>query len=350
MRRPSPSAPCSRGLRYFLLFFAVLGLFVLERWAERPQLRPLRAASPRPLFAPPPLPRLLVCIASHYTPGKGTTVHLSRVLGELRERYARHFSVSVSVDTNSAELAARLPALWGGAPGALTVRVWSLAELGDPLHLPYVHRHHVQQVLDAHDYFMFTEDDVLVPLESFQLYARRQRELWALGWMFGWVRAEVWGGDNATAISIDNVDPVADPPVYRAPSGALYAEPWSPYTAFYVLDAEQARAMVGDPSGVWSNGFPPFLPREKMSVGYYYAHTGRSGDQPWGAKGWRARALVPLDAAGRVDKDAIAWHLPRKYAQGTQLWFHDLGSVPVHALFNFSGPLAPVGLPAFPPP
>ena len=354
MRRPAP--PCTsryRGLRYFLLLLALLGLAV----TEGPPLPAAARGSPAPPRPPPPsapraapLPRLLVCIASHYTPGKSTTAHLARILRELRERYAKHFAVSVAVDTNSAELAAALPGLAGGAPLRLTTRVWGAAELGDPLHLPYVHRHLVQQVLEEHDYFLFTEDDVLLPLESFQLYARRQRELWALGWMFGWVRAEVWGGDNATAISIDNVDPVADPPVYRAPSGALYAEPWSPYTAFYVLDAEQARAMVADPSGVWANGFPPFLPREKMSVGYFYARTGRAGDEPWGAKGWRARALVPLDAAGRVEKDAIAWHLPRKYAQGTQLWFHDLGSVPVDSLFNFSRPPAPVALPAFPPP
>ena len=358
MRRPSPPSSRFRGLRFALLLLALLGLAAVEG----PPLPSARGGSPAPSGArggapphgsprAPPQPRLLVCIATHYTPGKSTTVHLARILRELRERYAAHYRVTVAVDTNSAELAAALPALSGGPPLALTARVWSAAELGNPLHLPYVHRHLVQQVLDEHDYFLFTEDDVLLPLESFQLYARRQRELWALGWMFGWVRAEVWGGDNATAISIDNVDPVADPPVYRAPSsGALYAEPWSPYAAFYALDAEQARAMVADPSGVWANGFPPFLPREKMSVGYFYARTGRSGDAPWGATGWRARALVPLDAAGRVDKDAIAWHLPRKYAQGTKLWFHDLGSVPVEALFNFSGPLAPVPLPAFPPP
>lgn len=351
MRRPPPPRGLSRPVRLALLLLALLGLAALER-PPMPAARAGTGAGGSGARAPAslrsPLPRLLVCIASHFTPGKSTPAHLARIFRELRERYTRHYRVTVALDTNSAEWAAQL----ADAAGALefSARVWGAAELGDPLHLPHVHRHLVQQALDAHDYFMFTEDDVLLPLEAFQLYALRQRELWELGWLFGWVRAEVWGGDNATAVSIDNVDPIADPPVYRAPSGALYAEPWSPYTAFYVLDAEQARAMVADPSDVWANGFPPFLPRERISVGYFYARTGRAGDQPWGAKGWRARALVPLDAAGRVEKDAIAWHLPRKYAQGTRLWFHDLGSVPVDGLFNFSAPPVPVGLPRFPPP
>ena len=259
--------------------------------------------------------------------------------------------MTVIVDTNSEQLAEHLRAKWG--PPFVSSNVWGAVELGDPLHLPYVHRHHMQQVVDDYEYFMFTEDDVMVPVASFQFYASRQQELWAKGWMFNWVRAELWGGDNVTAISIDNIEPVFNPRVYKGPSGQLYAEPWSPYCAFYVLDREQLRVMMDDPSDVWSNGFPPFLPREKMSVGYFYKYTGGS-QQPYGAKGWRARALVPLDPmSGAVAAGAIAWHLPRKYAQSTQLWFHDLGSVPVHALFNWTDtgrpPPQPLPLPELPP-
>ena len=341
IRRPPPFFTLSRTLRLLLALLALLAYHLVPP----PPAPRFRSPAPPPA---PPRPRLLVCIASHFTPGKSTTAHLARILRELRERYARHYEVRVAVDTNSEELAALLPAL--AAPVPLTSRVWGAAELGNPLHLPHVHRHHVQQVLGEFDYVLFTEDDVLLPLESFQLYARRQRELWAQGWMFGWVRAELWGGDNTTAISIDNVDPVLDAPLYRAPSGQLYAEPWSPYTAFYVLDAEQAAAMVADASGVWANGFPPFLPRERVSVGYAYVRTG-GATAPWGATGWRARALVPLDGAGRVEADAVAWHLPRKYAQSTALWFHDLGSVPVAQLFNWTGGLPRAApLPRFPPP
>ncbi len=300
--------------------------------------RPATSRSPARSLVP--RARLLVCIAAHYGPGR-STVHLDRVLKEYREVFSRHYSVSIVVDTNSAELEAHLAR---SAPGVST-RVWSPLELGNSLHLPYVHRHHMQQVLDDFDYFIFTEDDVLLPLASFQYYAAHQRELWERGWMFGWVRAELWGGDNKTAVSIDNVEPVVDAPVYRAPSGALYAEPWSPYTAFYVLDREQAKAMRDDPSEVWNNGFPPFLPREKMSVGYLYVHTG-GPSEPYGAKGWRARALTPLHPSGAVVEEAVAWHLPRKYAFSSALWFHDLGSVPVHAMFNFSSlPLAARDLP-----
>jgi hypothetical protein len=317
--------------RWFLLWSALLLHYLLQPLPGGPLPRAAAPPPPSPRAAAArALPRVLVCIAAHFAPGR-TTAHLDRVIAEYRDAYARHYAVSIAVDTNSAELAAHLAR---SAPG-VAVRQWSALELGDPLHLPYVHRHHMQQVLEDYEYLVFTEDDVLLPLASFQFYAARQRELWARGWMFGWVRAELWGGDNATAISIDNIEPVFDPPLYRAPSGQLYAEPWSPYAAFYVLDREQALAMRDDASGVWHNGFPPFLPREKMSVGWLYARTG-GASEPYGAKGWRARALTPLDAAGAVLPEAIAWHLPRKYATSTALWFHDLGSVPVRAMFNFT--------------
>ena len=316
--------------RWFFLWISLLSHYLLH---PQPAARAaVRAPAPPPRAAPSPRPRILVCIAAHYGPGR-TTAHLDRVIAEYRDAYARHYAVTLVVDTNSEALVAHLAA---SAP-SVQARQWSALELGDPLHLPYVHRHYMQQVLEDFEYFVFTEDDVLLPLESFQFYAARQRELWAKGWMFGWVRAELWGGDNRTAISIDNIEPVVDVPVYRGPaSGQLYAEPWSPYTAFYVLDREQALAMREDASEVWNNGFPPFLPREKMSVGYLYVRTG-GASEPYGAKGWRARALTPLDAWGAVVPEAIAWHLPRKYATSTQLWFHDLGSVPVRAMFNFTG-------------
>ena len=327
--------------RWFFLWAGLLGHYLLQPFPASSRA-PVRAAAVAPSTLRP-LPRLLVCMAAHYGAGR-TTAHLDRVLGEYLGPFSRHYSVSVSVDTNSEELVAHLALRFP----AVQARLWSALELGNPLHLPYVHRHHMQQVLEEHDYFVFTEDDVLLPLASFQFYARHQRELWDKGWMFGWVRAELWGGDNRTAISIDNIEPVVDPPLYRAErSGQLYAEPWSPYTAFYVLDREQALSMREDPSQVWNNGFPPFLPREKMSVGYLYAFTG-GATEPYGAKGWRARALTPLDASGAVLEEAIAWHLPRKYATSTQLWFHDLGSVPVQAMFNFSVPGAALAAAARP--
>lgn len=313
------------------LFFLLVALYLLLgplSGALEPRA-PLRRGS---IVGASSRPRLLVCIASHYTAGR-TTTHLERVIAEYVGVYSAQFDVRVHVDTNSDALA---PLLARAHPSMrIDVRVWTLNELGDALHLPYVHRHLMQTVVDDFEYFIFSEDDVLVPLAAFQLYVAHRGALQARGWTYGWVRAELWAVDNATAIAIDNVDPIVDAHVYDAGTGVLFAEPWSPYAAFYALDRGELRAMIVDPSGVWTGGFPPFLPREKMSIGWAFKFTG-GAREPYGAKGWRARALVPITADGRVHPDAIVWHLPRKYAVSKTLGFHDLGSIKVADVFQWT--------------
>jgi hypothetical protein len=331
------------------LFFLLLSLYLLFgplSGSATPPLPPLRRAPSVAAATAPSRPRLLVCIASHFAPGR-TTAHLERVVAEYVGAYGARFDVRVHVDTNSDALA---PLLARAHPSArVDVRVWTLAELGDALHLPYVHRHLMQTVADDFDFFVFSEDDVLVPLAAFSRYVAQRVALQARGWAYGWVRAEVWAADNATAIAIDNVDPVVDARVYDAGGGALFAEPWSPYAAVYALDADELRAMIADTSGVWTGGFPPFLPREKMSIGWAFKYTG-GAREPYGAKGWRARALVPLTPDGRVHPEAIVWHLPRKYAVSKTLGFHDLGSVKVDDVFQWTrGVGDAVALPFLPP-
>jgi hypothetical protein len=261
-------------------------------------------------------------------PGQ-TTAYLDAVLDNFSVEYKVSFNVRIHVDTNSAELREHLLARSFPPPD---VRVWTLKELGDPYNLPFMHREVMQNSRDDADFFLFTEDDIFVPLAAFQLYSARREELQVLGWSYGFIRAEKWSIDNVTAIAIDNIDPIVNAHVYETLSGAIYAEPWSPYAAFYVLDKSELTAMIDDPSDVWFGGFPPFLQRERMSVGYAYKKTG-GASSPYGATGWRSRALVPLTSEGRVHPDAIVWHLPSKYAKSETLGFHDLGSVKVENVF-----------------
>lgn len=294
----------------------------------------LSTSLPQPTSSPPPLPRLLVCIAAHRAPGQSAG-HLARVLAEAAS-YRSAFSVTVAVDTNSAELAAWVE---GESPAAgfASARVWLSEELGDPLHLPNVHRHLMQARSSEFELFLYVEDDVLIPLRALSAFVAAQGELWERGWTYAWVRAELWRADNATAVSVDNIEPVQDPRVWRTPSGALYAEPWSPYAAAYALTRGQLEAMVRDASRVWYDGFPPFLPRERVAIGWAYARTGSTADPaPYGAVGWRARALVPITPNGTVHPDALVWHLPQKYAVHAPLFFKDLGAVPVADVFAWT--------------
>ena len=294
------------------------------------------------------LPRLLICIAAHRVTGKTSAGFLNTVLDNFSINYRPSFDVRIHVDTNSAELRDELRT----RPSPPEVRVWSIAELGgNPYNLPYVHREIMKNAMSAGevDFVLFAEDDMLVPIAAFNLYVARRLELQTMGWSYGFVRAEKWAVDNTTAISVDNIDPIIDAVVHETVTGGRYAEPWTPYAAFYVLDAAELAAMILDPSDVWFGGFPPFLHRERISVGYAFKKTGGKG-APYGATGWRSRALIPLTIEGRVHPDVIVWHLPSKYAKSATLGFGNAGAVKVADIFKWSSwPKSTIPLTLLPP-
>jgi len=280
-----------------------------------------------------PRPRLLVIVCAHHAPGLPID-DLSRVLREYAgAAFAAAYDVRVRVETDSEALAPALAAARVPAPDE--VRVWSLAELGgDPFHLPRMHREAFLAAADDFDLFIFTEGDILVSAASVALDAARAPELVPRRWSLGFVRAERWGVDNATPISIDNVAPTRDAQVRVAPSGHRYAEPWSPYAAFFIADAAELRAMRDDASRIWWDGFPAFDVRARFSVGYGFKFAGGDG-AAYGAVGWRNAVLVPLEDDGSIHPDAIVWHLPRKYALLPVLGGGGLGSVRVADLFQW---------------
>lgn len=282
-------------------------------------------------------PRLFVVVCAHFEPGMRTD-YVTRVLREYAAAdFAAAFDVRVRVETDSAALAPALSA--AGAPAPDEVHVWSLAELGgDPYNLPRMHREAFAAAADegAADLFLFTEDDILVTAANVALYVARAPELVPHRWSLGYVRAELWGVDNATGIAIDNVTPTRGARVRAAPSGHLYAEPWSPYAAFYVADATELRAMREDPSDVWWGGFPAFDVRARFSVGYGFKFAG-GGGAAFGAVGWRNAVLVPLAGAdGAVHPDAVVWHLPRKYALAPVLGLGGVGSTCVADVLSWA--------------
>jgi hypothetical protein len=348
--------PPARAGPPLVVSLALLATFLVAAWAGAGALAPRRGAVPHAAARSGGVrPRVLVSIAAFYEPGR-PVANLTRLLVEYASApWAAAFDVRVRVDTTSAALGAALaPALAAARVPAPDITVWPLAALGgDPLRLPAMHRAAFAAAASFYDFFVYSEDDMLLPLATFSLYVVRRAALAARGWAFGFVRAEIWSADGATPVAVDNVEPVLDARVFSAPNGALYAEPWSPYAALYALDAAELRGFMADASGVWASGFPPLGARERVAVGYGFKFAGAGFDSaPYGARGWRARVLVPLTRAGAVDPAAVVFHLPSKYATHAPLGFHDVGSVKVADVFNFTGGRVPraEALPDWPPP
>jgi hypothetical protein len=263
--------------------------------------------------------KIIVSVAAYWTPGRPLE-YLFRLLDEYERAFAVVYDVHVCVDTNSKEL---FSILSNRRPTQSTreVRVWSLEELeGNPENLPRMHRQYWEERKNEFDFFIFTEDDILFSLEAFNMYITHRLALQDKGWTYGFLRVETWGIDNKTLVALDTTESRADMTVFETPDGQLWAEPWSPYTAHYVLDQYELRIMIDDISNVWSLGFPSIDNREKIALGYNYKFSGSQFSNPFGARGWQSRALVPISSDCKVKQpQGFVRHLPSKYAKSTSL-------------------------------
>jgi hypothetical protein len=78
--------------------------------------------------------------------------------------------------------------------------------------------------------------------------------------------------------------------------------------------------MIEDTSHVWITGFPAIDTRENIAMGYNYKFSGNQESNPYGARGWQSRALVPISRDCKVKlSGGIVRHLPSKYAKSTTL-------------------------------
>ena len=303
------------GLTLILFSVVLLGITVYDSKSSHVYQLIFRKSISSPHF------KILVSVAAHSSPGRPLSVeYLYRLLYEYEEKYtAGGYSVHVCIDTNSAELSDLLSS-HKVVNSTREVRVWTLEELdGDPERLPHMHRRLWQERENEFDFFIFTEDDILYTLESFQVYVDRRLPLQEKGWNFGGVLVETWGRDNETLVAIGIIESRPIKTVFKTSNGHLWAEPWIPYTAHYVLDREELRTMIEDESGVWITGFPAIDTRANIATGYNYKFSGNPNSNPKGAQGWQSRSLVPITRDCKVESAGLVYHMPSKYAKNTQL-------------------------------
>lgn len=262
--------------------------------------------------------KIIVSVAAYWTPGRPLE-YLFRLLDEYEQAFSVLYNVHVCVDTNSKELSSILS---NRRPTQSTreVHVWTLEDLeGNPENLPRVHRQYWEERKKNFDFFIFTEDDILFSLEAFNMYITHRQALQDKGWSFGWVFVEKWGVDNTTLVAIGNLESRAIKTVFETPDGHLWSEPLSPYTAHYVLDRDELQMMIDDET-VWSLGFPDIDARANIAMGYNYKYSGNTSSNPFGARGWQSRALVPISRDCKVEQPGgIVRHLPSKYAKSTKI-------------------------------
>ena len=273
---------------------------------------------------PAPLPRarrLLVAIAAKYDPLRAA--HLHRVVDTYFD-YARSgaWDVELIVDTDDAACAdalySRFPRAGWPANASIATQVWGARELraiarvnagqncGEPVPmvLAQAHRHYLARRARDADFFVYTEEDMVLPQAHFELWVARQGELWARNWLFAFYRLE--RDAMGAPFLIDTALP-RDPPVFVTEAGHRYVALPSSYHAAWLLTAAQLAEFVEDEQ--WLHGTTALAmgPRERVAVGWQFARE-RSG-----AGALRARALTPITADWRLDPHAAMLHAPNTY-------------------------------------
>ena len=276
--------------------------------------------------------RMLVAIAAFHVPARES--FLFRVI----ETYAAYSTISVDliIDTNAAELRDALLRRFSGLRMSVNVlgvedmRRFRAADLdaedrnsdAERLGIEFwdltrAHRHHFRARLEEFDFFLYSEDDVAVSEEGFQYFLERYQPLWKRNWLFGFYRTEVSLSGALQLPDHMRSDRIVDAPVFVADDGHWYVEPKNAYCAFWLVDREQLREFVDEPSGRYLGGEEGWDTRAKLAFGWQNGRVaGPVPFWPWQRRRdtWIPRVVHPIDHAGRLEPRAAVQHMPNNYA------------------------------------
>ena len=235
---------------------------------------------------------------------------------------------------------------------------------------PYAQYHNLteettdQLVGWEYNYFMYVEDDILIPEAAFLHYLNRYRILWKNGWIYTFVRTEVNASAPNILVSTDMTEPMQDPSIFDDGNGNMFVQLVRPYHAFWILDREQIVWAINDESNIWLEGSKIFGARERYAIGFIMKLLTVLQDDGKVTHRWINRGATPvipvpsdillddkLKSAGvesprfyMVDPACFVKHLPSNYVK-EKYFLNDIGSVPVVALLHFTRQLEPQELP-----
>jgi hypothetical protein len=253
---------------------------------------------------------LLVHVAFHFAPHRWQ--YLERVLAGLAEFEIDR--VLVVVDCNTNDVSDRLAALL--LAGHCNVRVDVHPDLSHPFDLTWAHRGHMASALESFDYFMYLEDDIYVPWQTFDAWLRRSESVCNRGFIHGFLRVEFDLAGHP--VSSDWRRSAKRPPAIEI-DGVKYIRPEWFYQACWVYSRRTMRRFVR--SDAWTRGIHPWSSvtrGHRHSGGVNYAREFSAFGMACAAPG-RPRILLPVNDSGQIPSDAWVYHLPNNYAQGSDL-------------------------------
>ena len=242
--------------------------------------------------------RLLACVAFHYSEEKFG--HMKNVVENFLSNYPES---NVIVDTNDLDSERRIRS---EIDGFGRLRVFAHENLHHRFHLAWMHRRHIRRELDAHDVFMYVEDDILVPYENFLNYLSAFEILWPR-YIPSFIRTEEKDGwlycpDSFKKTRIKNSE------VIRV-QGRTFVGMDNPYHGFWIMPRESLKSTMNEKfeeiheSKVWVR---------EIAASYGLA-PGCKPHANWASNDPQWRGVVEVDERMRISTLCYAKHTTNKY-------------------------------------
>jgi hypothetical protein len=240
--------------------------------------------------------RLLVRVAFHFHPTR--VAYLREVLEQAHRLPFEN--ITVAVDTNTTRTAELLRRIRCGAADEIAVH----DQLSDPYRLTWAHRQKMADRVDDFDFFMYSEDDMLVPSDSIPLWHERLPALAAEGYLPGFLRVE--RNRNGRLVSTDFTRPATKDEVVSI-AGKPYLNTPFPYQALWLYDKQTMQDFIA--SEVFEHGHPPFneegWTRESAAIGFGFRADGEE---------YVNKTVLPLLDNLTIDPRCFVFHMPSNYA------------------------------------
>ena len=260
--------------------------------------------------------KILICIAFHYNQSR--IGYLQRVISSYLQ--FNDYDIDIILDTNSDESTTAVAELPLPAGKTLTIKQWTLSELdNDPFRLTWTHRQHIAAKSEQYDYYVYTEDDILLPYENFLFWTQQEVELWQQDLLPGFLRVEQH--PDYPLVSVDNATTTGKPEIVNI-GKHKYVRNLSPYAALWILTKQGLQKFLLDSQ--WHTGYlgyPHYPVREKVAIGYAWKKL-PAGDH-------KHRMALAMNKGMQIDPRAFVYHLPNNYANNTNLFSGQYGSLPV---------------------
>ena len=234
--------------------------------------------------------KLLVHIAAHFN--KERIKYLKRILDNLK---TYNFSkIDIVVDTNSPETERSCE--YHSIKGTIQYHIHK--DLEHPFLLTWKHRENILQNINNYDFFMYTEDDILIPWEAVEKWYEDTLLLYPHGYIRGFLLVEKNSKDILMATYITKR---IETSYIKNIAGHRYLLPPQPYHSCWIYTREQMMEFVHRRSWIDGNHHQWDV-RERAAAGMMWS------------KPNRCRALIPISNDNKVLKEAFIYHLPNNFA------------------------------------